>query len=78
MSDPRDHAREEQAKRFDAIATEAAALADHARIAATHFRNAEVARAGAHALALQGHLVNLGRILDEIAVVHASRAQRTL
>lgn len=75
MSDPATAAREEQARRFDQIAEEAGKVADHARIAATHFRNAEVPRAGAHALALEGHMINARRILDEIAVVHASRAR---
>lgn len=78
MSDPATAAREEQAKRFDALAEEAAKAAEHARIAAIHFRNAEVPRAGAHALALEGHMINARRILDEIAVVHASRARTVI
>ena len=77
MSDPTT-AREEQAKRFDAIVEEAGKIADHARIAATHMRNAEVPRAGAHALALEGHLINARRLLDEIAVEHAKRARTVI
>jgi hypothetical protein len=68
-------ARERQAERFDSIAREAENLAAHARTAAAHFRNHEIPRAGAHALALEGHLVNIGRTLDEVAVEHAGRSK---
>jgi len=67
--------RAQQAQRFDQITEEARQLGDHARVAAAHFRSGEVARAGAHALALEGHLVNIRRTLDEIAVLHASRSR---
>jgi hypothetical protein len=76
MSDPA--AREAQAQRLDALAAEADKIAAHARIAATHFRGGEVPRAGAHALALEGHLVNARRLLDEVAVDHASRARTVI
>jgi hypothetical protein len=69
--------REEQARKLDQVGTEASRLADHARIAAAHFRNNEVPRAAAHALASSGHLANIRKILDEIASVHASRARTT-
>jgi hypothetical protein len=75
MSEP---GREDQAKRFDALAEEASKVADHARIAAAHFRAGEVPRAGAHALALEGHLINARRLLDEIAVEHAKRARAVI
>lgn len=78
MSDPVSAGREEQARRFDAIVEEAGKIADHARVAATHFRAGEVARAGAHALAAEGHLINARRLLDEIAVVHASRSRAVI
>lgn len=67
--------REQQARRLEQIADEARQLADHARVAASHFRSDEIARAGAHALALEGHLVSVRRLLDEIAVLHASRSK---
>jgi hypothetical protein len=67
-------ARERQAERFDLIAREAESLAAHARTAAAHFRNREIARAGAHAFALEGHLVNIRRALDEAAIEHAGRS----
>jgi hypothetical protein len=37
-----------------------------------------VPRAGAHAFALEGHLVNARRLLDEVAVDHASRARTVI
>lgn len=78
MSDPAIAAREEQARRLDTLAGDADKIAAHARIAATHFRNGEVPRAGAQALALEGHLVNVRRLLDEVAVEHASRARTVI
>ena len=78
MSDPATEVREAQAKRLDTLAEEADKIAAHARIAATHFRNGEVPRAGAHALALGGHMINARRLLDEIAVEHASRARTVI
>jgi hypothetical protein len=71
-------ARETQAQRLDALAAEADKIAAHARIAATHFRNDEVPRAGAHALALEGHMINARRLLDEVAIDHASRARTVI
>lgn len=78
MSTDASGVREEQAKKFDAIVEQATVVADHARIAATHFRAGEVARAGAHALALEGHLNLARRLLDEISVEHAARARTVL
>ncbi len=67
-------AREEQAQRLEKLATEAKLVADHALVAATHFRNAELARAGAHGFAAEGHLANARRLLEEVAVHWASRS----
>ena len=67
-------ARERQAARFDLIAVEAESLAAHARTAAAHFRNGEIPRASAHAFALEGHLVNVRRALDEATIEHAGRS----
>ena len=74
MSDSTSPAREEQARRLDAIAVEAGKLVEHAKIAASHFRAGEVPRAGAHVLALEGHLIAVRRLLDETALTHALRA----
>ncbi len=70
MSEPR----EEQAQRLEKVAAEAKLVADHALVAATHFRNGELARAGAHGFAAQGHLANVRRLLDEVSVDWASRS----
>ena len=78
MNEDADLAREEQAKKLDRIADEAVMLAEHARVAATHFRSGEVPRAGAHALALEGHLIAARRLLDEIAVAHAAKARAVI
>ena len=78
MSNDVSAAREEQAKRFDAMIEEASKVADHARIAAAHFRSGEVPRAGAHALALEGHLISIRQLLDQVAVAHAARARTVL
>jgi hypothetical protein len=74
MSASQSSTRKEQACRLDAIALEAAKVVDHARIAATHFRAGEIPRAGAHVLALEGHLIGVRQRLDEIALDHAARA----
>ena len=67
--------REDQAVRFDKIAAELETAATHAKIVALHYRNHEVARAGAHSLAMQGHLVNANDLFNESARVHASFAR---
>jgi hypothetical protein len=78
MSTDTSAAREEQAKKFDAIVEEVTKGAEHARIAAAHFRAGEVPRAGAHALALEGHLISARRLLELVAVEHAARARTIL
>ena len=67
--------KESQAERFDRIAAEASLLGDHARVAASHFRSGEVARAAAHGLAAEGHLVAIRALLVAIASLHASRSR---
>jgi hypothetical protein len=68
-------ASEEQAQRLDRIAEEGARMVDHARAAAAHFRSGDIPRAGAHALALNGHLVNVRAIFDSLSTVHASKSE---
>ncbi|MCB1693479.1 MAG: hypothetical protein KDI19_12000 [Pseudomonadales bacterium] len=71
-----DHkALQEQSDRFEKIAEELNVAADHARITAKHYRNAEVARAGAHAFALQGHVSNARELFHASARLHASKAR---
>ena len=66
---------ETQAQRCEAIVAEAEKLAEHARIAAIHFRNGEVPRGAAHVLAAQGHLLALRTTLDAVVGEHAARSQ---
>lgn len=68
-------ARERQASRFDQIAREAEALSAHARTVAQHFRAEEIARAGAHAFAVDGHFALICRLLEESAIEHAQRSR---
>ena len=51
---------------------------EHGRVAQTHFRNQECARAAAHSLAGQGHLVEARERLDQRAKVHASKSRPTV
>jgi hypothetical protein len=66
---------EAAARLCEEAAAELDQAAAHARIAAEHFRNREVPRAGAHAWATRGHIVAAGRLLDEQAVEHAHRSR---
>ena len=72
--DPNDNPLEIQARRFDALETELRLAADHARVSALHYRNTEIARAGAHALAMMGHLANAHAHFEEAAIDHAAHA----
>ena len=65
---------EEQALKCDKVALELEKAAQHMRTMSNHFRNKEVPRAGAHALAAQGHLENARAGFIDIAVEHASKA----
>ena len=66
---------QDQAKRLDAIVAEAERLAEHARIAAIHFRNADVPRGAAHALSAEGHFLAIRAELEAIAKEHAAHSQ---
>ena len=66
---------ETQAERLDAVAAEATKLAEHARVAAIHFRNKEVPRGAAHALAARGHLLAIRAELDALTREHAAHSR---
>ena len=70
MSEPRTQV----ASRLEQVATELETAARHARVAARHILAGEIPRFAAHLLAVQGHVVVATRAVDEIAVVHASKA----
>lgn len=63
--------REQMAEQFIYIAEELEAAAAHYRTTAKHFTNTDVPRAGAHALAGQGHMVNAQNQINEAAQHHA-------
>ena len=65
---------EAQAERLDKIAEELERAAAHARTASAHFRAGEVPRGCAHKVALDGHLVSVKMLADEIAAVHSTQA----
>jgi hypothetical protein len=65
---------EAQAQEFEKAAERLEQAAAHLRHGAGHFRNREVPTAAAHAVATRGFLLNAGRILDDWAVVHASKS----
>lgn len=70
MEDPR----EEAAAEFDEIAGQLDRAAEHARVAAQHYRNRDIAPAGAHTTALYGHLENAQSLLRKRVRVAASFA----
>ena len=63
------------AEAYDEVAAELDQAAAHARTAARHFRDEEVPRGAAHALALRGHVLEAQERLDEQAREHARHSQ---
>jgi hypothetical protein len=68
--------REQAADQYEQAADELAAAADHLRITARRFRADDMASGCAHAWAARGHMLNADTLLNALAVLHASRAQR--
>lgn len=71
---PMENVFEAQAQEFEKAAAELELAVAHLRHVASHFRNREVPRAAAHATATRGHMLNAGRILDDYAVLQASKS----
>jgi hypothetical protein len=63
-----------QSERMNLIFKELENALKHADIAANHFLLAEVPRACAHTIALQGHLAVVSEILAEVAKLHRAKA----
>ncbi|MER3482075.1 MAG: hypothetical protein C4332_01805 [Meiothermus sp.] len=63
-----------QAQEFENAAEALELAAEHLRVGAGHFRNKEVPRAAAHAVATRGFILNAERILDDWAMLHASKS----
>ena len=70
MADPRDEA----AQDFDVIASEFDRAAHHARVAAQHYRDRDIPRAGAHTTALYGHMENANSLLRKRVKIAAAFA----
>ncbi len=66
------------AQRYEDAAAELERAVEHCRVAAEHFRNREVPRAGAHAWAVRGHLLEAQARLDEQARDHARSSRPEL
>jgi ABC-type bacteriocin/lantibiotic exporter with double-glycine peptidase domain len=66
---------DKQATLYEQAAQELDLAAKHLRVTAEHFRNHEVPRACAHIFASQGHLFAVKKIIEEHAVLHASKAR---
>ena len=67
---------ESAAGRYDRAAEELKAAVHHLRTAAQRFRDGEVPRGCAHAFAAYDHLRTGQTLLDENAILHASKALR--
>ena len=67
--------REAAAQQYEAAAAELERAAAHLRLTATHFRGAEVPRGCAHAFAALGHLSTVQKQLNDLAALHATKAQ---
>jgi hypothetical protein len=73
MSAPGD-AISSQIRLLEEAADQLETAAQHCRVAAGHFRDSEIPRAGAHAWAAQGHLLEAEERLQASARLHATRA----
>jgi hypothetical protein len=67
--------RETAAAEFDGAADELERAVEHLRIAATHFRDGEIARACAHAFAAEGHMLEARGKIEHRALVHRTKSQ---
>ncbi len=66
---------EQSATQYDAIAKELELAADHFKSAAKHFRNQEIPRGSAHALAGWGHINKSEKFLKAESIVHAESSK---
>jgi hypothetical protein len=68
--------RQQAAEQYDQAAAELEAAVDHLRITAGRFRNDDVPSGCAHVFAAQGQLYKAEELLRQLAILHASKAQR--
>jgi hypothetical protein len=65
---------DKHAELYEEAARELEVAAAHLRRTAEHFRNREIPRACAHVFAAQGHLLVVHKIIEDHALLHASKA----
>ncbi|QKC71285.1 hypothetical protein EB815_20705 [Mesorhizobium loti] len=65
----------ETAQQLLEIANELEAAAKHVITAHVHFSGGEVPRGCAHVLALEGHILRVRHLLDDIQLRHAEHAR---
>lgn len=65
---------EDTAQRYEQAARDLELAVKHLQHVANHFRDEDVPRASAHLVATLGQIRNAERILDELIVLHASKA----
>jgi hypothetical protein len=63
-----------QAEFYEQAAKELDMAAAHLRTTAKHFRNREIPRACAHVFATQGHLLTVQKIIEDHALLHATKS----
>lgn len=63
------------AERYEEAAAELELAVEHARTAAHHMRERELARGPAHGFSVHGHLRKARDVLDDLARLHADRSE---
>lgn len=63
------------AVRYEEVAKELELAIAHLKTTAAHFRSKELARAGAHAFAVTGHLKKAEQKMNALAILHADNAK---
>ena len=66
---------EDVAKICEDAASELMLAAKHMQTTASHFRNRDIPRAGAHSLATHGHIERARALLIDVAIIHADRSE---
>lgn len=61
--------------RYEEVVAELELAIAHLKTTAAHFREKELARAGAHAFAVTGHLKKAEQKMDALAILHANHAK---
>lgn len=65
---------EDIAKQYEDLAIELELAVAHCHDVAAHFRNKELARAGAHGYSVHGHMKKAEEMLTKLAKLHAEKS----